>query len=185
MLTEISVQQFALIEHAKFELHAGMTVFSGETGAGKSMLLDAMAALFGRRANANWVRHGAKRAEVSAILQHSPALVQHLETWGIELEDDLILRRVINQDGRSRAYINGVHASASQLRDIGSCLLDFHGQHQHQQLLQADFQEKLLDMSINQTDLETCHAAWKTWQDSKKSLADLQKNIQQNKQQEH
>jgi len=185
MLTDISVQQFALIEQTQLELGSGMTVFSGETGAGKSILLDAMSALFGSRASANWVRHGAKRAEVSARLQHTPALIQLLETWDIEPEDELILRRIINQDGRSRAYINGIKASASQLRQIGELMLDFHGQHQHQKLLQADFQAAMLDTSINQDDLNQCQIHWQSWQDAQQAFNQLQQDIQRNQQQEH
>lgn len=185
MLTEISVHQFALIEHAQFELESGMTVFSGETGAGKSMLLDAFAALFGSRANANWVRHGAKRAEVSAILQTSPELRLCLKTWEMEHEEELILRRVINQDGRSRAYINGIHASASQLRHIGACILDFHGQHQHQQILQPDFQATLLDHALNPVDVAHCQECWAQWKSAQQSLQKLQQEIQHNQQQEH
>jgi len=172
MLISLTVKQFALIEHVHLELHAGMTVFTGETGAGKSMLVGALEAVFGARTSAEWVRHGAEKAEVTAIWEgddsHITAL---LEAADIDLEDELILRRVVTKEGRSRAYINGVPVALKTLRQIGDVCLDFHGQHEHQSLMQPAVQMHIINAALAQhapvnilSDMAVVFKRWKKLQ---------------------
>ncbi|MDQ6970735.1 MAG: DNA repair protein RecN [Mariprofundus sp.] len=165
MLISLTVKQFALIEYVHLELSAGMTVFTGETGAGKSMLVGALGAVFGARASVEWVRHGAEKAEVTALWQgENPGLSALLEANDIDVDDELILRRVVTQDGRSRAYINGVSVALKILRQVGDLCLDFHGQHEHQSLLQPEVQQQLIDSGLKRAvldDVAIAFAAWK------------------------
>ncbi len=183
MLTSLTVRQFALMQSVQLELDAGMTVFTGETGAGKSILIDALGAAFGARASAEWVRHGAERAEVIATWQgqagspvdekiNAVLKEQDIES-DIGPEDELILRRIIGKDGRSRAYLNGVPVSLKVLQTIGSLCLDLHGQHEHQALLQTEFQRQLIDSRISKTMLASVADAYRCWQAAKTQLANL------------
>ncbi len=150
MLTELVVRQFALIEHACLQLEEGTTVFSGETGAGKSILIDALGAAFGARASSDWVRFGAERAEVTAVLETpSVQVAAALAEQGIDTEDTLILRRVINADGRSRAYVNGTPVPLKVLQQIGLACLDLHGQHEHQALMSSGYQRQMVDARVS------------------------------------
>ncbi len=165
MLTTLIVRQFALMQDVQLELNAGMTVFTGETGAGKSILVDALGAVFGARASADWVRHGAERAEITATWSGEDArLNQLLQEQDIESEEELILRRIISKDGRSRAYINGVPVALKVLQQLGSICLDLHGQHEHQALLRHDFQRNLLDVGVQQQTLEHIRMIFVDWQ---------------------
>jgi len=171
MLTSLTVKQFALIEKAQLELGPGMTVFTGETGAGKSMLVDALGAAFGARASSEWVRHGAERAEVIAIWDGDDSRITGLlAEQDIELEDELIVRRVIGQDGRSRAYINGTPVALKVLQKLGQICLDLHGQHEHQILMQPGFQCALLDARISDEVREAVDEAFKQWRQVRGSL---------------
>jgi len=189
MLTSLNVRQFALMESVQLELDAGMTVFTGETGAGKSILIDALGAAFGTRASADWVRHGAEKAEVTAIWRmhvHPEADVRLgsvLEAQDIDPDDELILRRIIGKDGRSRAYVNGVTVPLKVLQDIGSSCLDLHGQHEHQALLQADFQRRLLDGGISKNILADVAEAYARWRAAAKKLASLRQDQGETEQQ--
>lgn len=175
MLTELHVREFALIDEARLEFQHGMTVFSGETGAGKSILVDALGVVFGARADREWVRHGADRSEITAVLEGVDGQLQPcLKLQGIELNGQLILRRVITADGRSRAYVNGSPVPARTLQDIGNHLLAQHGQHEHQILLKPEFQRRLLDERIDQTELAAVRNAFQCWRNEKQSLERLQ-----------
>ncbi len=175
MLTTLIVRQFALMEDVQLELGAGMTVFTGETGAGKSILVDALGAVFGTRASADWVRHGAERAEIIATWCGDDArLSQLLQEQDIESEEELILRRIISKDGRSRAYINGVPVALKVLQQLGGICLDLHGQHEHQALLHADFQCALLDVDLQQQSLEQTAAIFADWQETERRLQAMQ-----------
>ncbi|MDQ6987391.1 MAG: DNA repair protein RecN [Mariprofundaceae bacterium] len=173
MLSELHVRQFALIEDVQLDLASGMTVFSGETGAGKSMLVDALGAAFGARASSDWVRHGADKAEVIAMLEGmNDALQRLLNDNDLEADDaSLILRRVIRADGSSRAWVNGSPVAARLLQDIGHLLLDMHGQHEHQSLMRPEFQCQLLDARIAERLQKNTAVAWALW---KKENAALQ-----------
>jgi len=175
MLTTLMVRQFALMEDVQLELDAGMTVFTGETGAGKSILIDALGAVFGTRASADWVRHGAERAEIIATWHGDDSrLSQLLQEQDIESEEELILRRIISKDGRSRAYINGVPVALKVLQQLGSICLDLHGQHEHQALLHNAFQRNLLDAGLQQQSLEQIGAVFTDWQETQQRLQAMQ-----------
>jgi DNA repair protein RecN (Recombination protein N) len=175
MLTTLIVRQFALMEDVQLELDAGMTVFTGETGAGKSILVDALGAVFGTRASADWVRHGAERAVIIATWSGDDfRLSQLLQEQDIESEEELILRRIISKDGRSRAYINGVPVALKVLQKLGSICLDLHGQHEHQALLHNNFQRNLLDAKLQKQSLEQVQGAFNDWQEAQQRLQAMQ-----------
>jgi len=175
MLISITVKQFGLIEHVHLELNTGMTVFSGETGAGKSMLVDALGAAFGARASSDWVRHGADKAEVTLLWQgHDKRINALLEANDIDAADDeLIIRRIITRDGRSRAYLNGVPVTLKSLREIGNYCLDLHGQHEHQSLMQIAVQQQLLDARVSAAIMHDAGAAFEAWHQLKTRLLSL------------
>lgn len=155
MLTGISVRDFAIIDELELQLDAGMTVLTGETGAGKSILVDALGLLLGDRADAGSIRHGAERAEISAEfdLHRLREVRAWLESQDLADDDGCLLRRSLGRDGRSRSYINGRSATLSQMRTLGEQLVDIHGQHEHQSLLHAATQLSLLDDYAANADL--------------------------------
>ncbi len=169
MLLSLSISDFVLVERLTLDFAAGFSVLTGETGAGKSILLDAIALVLGERADAGVVREGAARAEVSAefALQTNAALAAWLSENDLAGEEDvLLLRRVVEASGRSRAFINGRPATAQQLKEAGDFLVDIHGQHAHYSLLKAAEQRRLLDAFGGSTDLaaETA-SAFRAWRD--------------------
>ncbi|TNC80534.1 MAG: DNA repair protein RecN [Oleiphilus sp.] len=147
MLTQLTVKNFAIAEHVDVVFQEGMSVLSGETGAGKSIILDALGLTLGDRADTTMVRHNCSKAEVSAVFQ--TAAHEEAELWLREhdLDDDgeCILRRVITSEGRSRAYINGQPCPLQALKTIGELLIDVHSQHEHQSLLNKDNHRHILD----------------------------------------
>jgi DNA repair protein RecN (Recombination protein N) len=147
MLMNLQVRDFAIVDRIDIEFEPGMTVLTGETGAGKSILVDALGLVLGDRGSAQLVRDGAKRAEFAAEFDVSalPAVSGWLEEQALELDGGCLLRRVVNADGRSRAFINGNAVPLSQLKSLGELLLDIHGQHFHQSLGRRDIQRDLLD----------------------------------------
>jgi len=147
MLMNLQVRDFAIVDKIDIEFEPGMTVLTGETGAGKSILVDALGLVLGERGNSQLVRDGAKRAEFAAEFDVAalPAVVAWLEEQALDLDDDCLLRRVINADGRSRAFVNGNSVPLSQLKAIGELQLDIHGQHFHQSLARREIQRDLLD----------------------------------------
>ena len=148
MLTHLQIRDFAIIDAVELELRAGLTVLTGETGAGKSIIVDALQLLAGGRAGAEAVRHGAERAEVAATFDLAQApreLKQWLEEQSVESGTELVMRRVVGSDGRSRAYLNGQSVPVQSLRDAGNILIDIHGQHEFQSLTRAPAQRELLD----------------------------------------
>ncbi|RDX36626.1 DNA repair protein RecN [Kangiella sp. HD9-110m-PIT-SAG07] len=147
MLSSIHIKDFAIIEQLDLDLQSGMTVVTGETGAGKSIMVDALSFALGTRADSAVVRNGAKRAEISAVFDISKLKPVHhwLEEQMLDDEEDCILRRVINHDGRSRAFINGQPVNLTQLSELGDFLVDIHGQHEHQSLFKPQTHLQLLD----------------------------------------
>ncbi|NDF04668.1 MAG: DNA repair protein RecN, partial [Betaproteobacteria bacterium] len=150
MLRTLLIRDFITVTSLELDLQPGFTVLTGETGAGKSILFDALGLLLGDRADSAMVRPGAARADISAEFTPSePQLTQlaeQLEQSGLEgVENTLILRRVVESGGRSRAWINGQMASLTQLKDLGEMLVNLHGQHAHQALLKPNAQVRLLD----------------------------------------
>jgi DNA repair protein RecN (Recombination protein N) len=148
MLTHLQIRDFAIIDAVELELRPGLTVLTGETGAGKSILVDALQLLAGGRAGAEVVRHGAERAEISATFDLTRApreLKQWLEEQSISADGELLVRRVVGADGRSRAYLNGQAVAVQLLREAGNILIDIHGQHEFQSLTRPSAQRELLD----------------------------------------
>jgi len=148
MLTYLHILDFAIIDALELDLGTGLTVLTGETGAGKSILVDALQLIAGGRAGAEVVRHGAQRAEVTATFELAQApreLKSWLEDQSITVETELSIRRVVAADGRSRAYLNGQSVTVQQLREAGNILLDIHGQHEFQTLTRSTGQRDLLD----------------------------------------
>jgi len=148
MLTSLQIRDFAIIDALEIEWRPGLTVLTGETGAGKSIVVDALQLLAGGRAGAEVVRHGAERAEVSAtfdIAQGPRELKRWLDEQSISCEGELAIRRVVGGDGRTRAYLNGQAAPVQLLREVGHILIDIHGQHEFQSLVRASAQRELLD----------------------------------------
>ena len=147
MLINMQVRDFAIVDRISVEFDPGMTVLTGETGAGKSILVDALGLVLGERGNAQLVRSGAKRAEFSAEFDISdlPFVRAWLDEQSLDEENECLLRRVINADGRSRAFINGNAVPVQQLKSVGELLVDIHGQHFHQSLARRPIQRDLLD----------------------------------------
>ena len=168
MLRTLSIRDFVIVDSLELEFHAGFTVLTGETGAGKSILIDALALALGERGDAGVVRAGCERADVSAEFDIEP--LPELALWlrAAELEGDpglILLRRVIDKNGRSRAFVNGRPATQSQLREAGEWLVDVHGQHAHQSLLKADAQRTLLDAHAGLAPLaDQVALAYRHWQ---------------------
>ena len=169
MLRTLTIRDFILVDQAELEFGAGFSVLSGETGAGKSILLDALALVLGGRGETIVIRNGADRAEIAAAFDLTAQPI--LRTWLADNDlagdgDECLLRRVIDTQGRSRAYVNGRQATLAQLREIGEVLVDLYGQHQHQSLLRLDAQRQLLDAFGGLSDLSRrVAAAWRTWRD--------------------
>lgn len=156
MLRRIQIHDFAIIENLELELNAGMTVITGETGAGKSIVIEALDVALGDRADSKIVRHGAERCEVIVEfdLTHIHAAQAWLTQADLARDEACIIRRVINaSDGRSRHYINGSLVNQQQLRELGRLLMHIHGQHQHQALIKRDEQRQLLDLYGGYADL--------------------------------
>jgi DNA repair protein RecN (Recombination protein N) len=148
MLTHLQIRDLAIVDAIELDLAGGLTVLTGETGAGKSIIVDALTLACGARATADQVRAGADKAEIAAtfdIRQAPAALRALLEEQSIAAEDELLVRRVINSDGRSRAYLNGQAVPVQQLKEIVGNLLDVHGQHEFQSLVRPASQRELLD----------------------------------------
>ncbi len=152
MLQNISLRDFVIVDQLELDFASGFTVLTGETGAGKSILLDALSLVLGERADTSQIREGSTRAEISALFRIDSEQVSHFNTWldsqGFPIEDDgqsLLLKRTIEGNGRSRAFINGSVATLAQLREAGDQLVDIHGQHAHQLLLKGGAQRELLD----------------------------------------
>jgi DNA repair protein RecN (Recombination protein N) len=147
MLLNLHIRDFAIVDNLEIDFSPGMSALTGETGAGKSILLDALGLLLGDRADAASVRHGQERAEISAgfDVSHCPPASDWLRDHDMDNREDCQLRRVISREGRSRAYINGSSVPVASLRELGEHLVDIHGQHEHQSLLRRDLQRSLLD----------------------------------------
>src|SRR5690606_15519253 len=164
MLRTLHIRDFVIVEQAEIHFGPGFTVFSGETGAGKSILIDALALALGERADAGVLREGAARADITAIFDAPDTLRAWLAERDLDAGDELALRRVVDAQGRSRGYINGMPSPLAQLRELGDSLVDIHGQHAHQSLMRADAQRDLLDTHGGHGELRHAVAqAWKDW----------------------
>lgn len=186
MLLEVSIKNFAIIEQVSLNFEKGMTILSGETGAGKSIIIDAMNLMLGARATTDVIRHGAAKAEIEGLFsfENSRAVEQILTEQGIELADELIIRREILQNGRSVSRVNGQMVNLSVLKQIGQHLVDIHGQHDQEELMKAQHHIRLLD-SFGEDEFWALKDRYQTTFDAYRSLRkrvlEKQKNEQEHK----
>mgnify|MGYP003614740941 FL=1 len=181
MLQEISIKNFAIIDTIAMQFDQGMTILTGETGAGKSIIIDAMNLLLGSRAQTAFVRHGADKAELEGLFfyKDSPEIAQHLSTLGLESTGELILRREIFANGRSSCRINGMMTPLSSLQAIGRLLVDIHGQHDHQELMNSAHHLAMLDEFGDKAFLKTKDAyktAFSEYKTLRQKLVTVKKN---------
>lgn len=176
MLVHLSIHNYAIVEHLDLELDRGMSVITGETGAGKSIMLDALGLTLGDRADSGVVRPGADKADILATFDISdiPEARDWLQERDLENEGPCILRRVITAEGRSRAYINGTPCPQGDLKALGELLIDIHSQHEHQSLLKTDTHRRLLDEYASATDLaRQVQLAAQRWRQTRQELERL------------
>ncbi len=170
-LKRLALRDFVIVRELELELAEGFSVLTGETGAGKSILVDALQLVLGARAEASVVREGAARTEISAEFDLPPALVPWLQEAGFDGGDTLLLRRTVDSQGKSRAWINGSAATATQLREMGDHLVDIHGQHAWQSLTRPASVRTLLDGYAGIT-TDRLQQLWTGWRGAQKMLAD-------------
>ncbi len=178
MLTHLQIRNFALVESLELSFEQGMSVLSGETGAGKSILLGALGLTLGDRADSGVVRHGSERAEIAATFSTDslPAVTTWLQEHELDMDGECILRRTINAEGRSRAFINGQPAPLQMLRELGEQLVDIHGQHAHQSLLKREVQRQQLDDYANHAPLlKQTATSFQQWQQLQQEFEVLQR----------
>lgn len=185
MLLEISIKNFAIIEEVNLAFDKGMTVLTGETGAGKSIIIDAMNLLLGARATTDVIRHGKPKAEMEGLFTvEAGPLTAFLADQGIEVGDDLIIRREVLANGRSVSRINGQLVNLSVLREVGQYLVDIHGQHDQEELMKAQHHIQLLD-SFGEAEFWSLKADYQATFDNyrrlRKQVLEKQKNEQEHK----
>ena len=173
-LTHITLRDFVIVHALELDMTGGFTVLTGETGAGKSILIDALQLALGARADAGVVREGASRCDICAEFDASPAARHWLQEAGFDADSSLLLRRTIDNAGKSRAFINGSPATATQLRELGDLLLDIHGQHAWQSLTRPEAVRQLLD-GYAQADTRPVRSAWQTWREARQALEDARR----------
>ena len=169
-LKSVSLRDFVIVHSLDLDLESGFTVLTGETGAGKSILIDALQLALGARADAGVVREGAQRCEISVEFDSPPVLKGWLEQAGFQENEVLLLRRTVDAQGKSRAWINGSAATATQLREIADKLVDIHGQHAWQSLTRPDAVRGLLD-SYGAVADQALSQLWQDWRASQKALS--------------
>lgn len=179
MLVHISVQNYAIVDHLDLELHEGMSVITGETGAGKSIMLDALSLTLGARTDSSVIRPGADKADIlsSFDISRIPEAQHWLQERDLETSTQCILRRVITREGRSRAYINGTPCPLADLKALGELLIDIHSQHEHQSLLKTDTHRRLLDEFAGATEqARAVQSIAQRWRHTQQQLAQLSAN---------
>ena len=186
MLLEISIKNFAIIESISLNFEQGMTVLTGETGAGKSIIIDAMNMMLGARATTEVIRHGAPKAEIEGLfsIESNRALEEIFDEQGLELSDEIIIRREILQNGRSISRVNGQMVNLSVLRTIGQQLVDIHGQHDQEELMRPHRHIQMLD-EFGDTSFfelkEAYQASFDNYRRMRKQVLDIKKNQQEHK----
>ena len=186
MLLEISIKNFAIIEAISLNFEKGMTVLTGETGAGKSIIIDAMNMMLGARATTDVIRHGAPKAEIEGLfsIENSLPLQEIFDEQGIELGDEIIIRREILQNGRSVSRVNGQMVNLSVLRSIGQYLVDIHGQHDQEELMRPQLHIQMLD-GFGDADFLELKQAYQTnfdaYRKMRKQLLEIKKNQEEHK----
>lgn len=179
MLLHISVQNYAIVDHLDLELHEGMSVITGETGAGKSIMLDALSLTLGARTDSSVIRPGADKADILSSFDVSfiPEAQAWLKERDLNNEQQCILRRVITREGRSRAYINGTPCPLADLKALGELLIDIHSQHEHQSLLKTDTHRRLLDEFADATEhSRAVQSIAQRWRHTQQQLEQLSAN---------
>lgn len=179
MLLNLSIQNLAIVEQLDLDFASGLTTLTGETGAGKSIVIDSLGLVLGDRAGAEFVRHGTKKAEISALFDCSKAAAA--QAWLDENEligdeaNECLLRRVVSAEGRSKAWINGSSVGLQQLRELGEHLAEIHGQHEHQSLLKREAQLQLLDdYGQLHNSVKKVQKAYQAWAETEQKLKQLQ-----------
>ena len=186
MLTQLTINNFAIVRQLEIELAKGMSVITGETGAGKSIAIDALGLCLGQRIETSMVREGQERAEICATFFIEPTNPAYQWLQEQELQDpdnpsDCILRRVINADGRSKAFINSTPVSASQLKEIGQYLIHINGQHASQLLLKNDYQLQLVDTFAHRNDLLVqMREDYRAWKNLQTQVKNFQQKVAEN-----
>ena len=186
MLTQLTINNFAIVRQLNIELLQGMSVITGETGAGKSIAIDALSVCLGQRTEASMLREGQERADICATFhlnQNNPAFqfLQENELQDPDNPEDCILRRIINHDGRSKAFINGIPVSAAQLKEIGQHLIQINGQHASQRLLKNDYQLQLVDNFCQHTALlQQMSLDYQTWRNLQHQVKTFQQKCAEN-----
>ena len=176
MLTNLVIKDFTIIGYLDINLHPGMTVLTGETGAGKSIIIDTLEIALGARIDNKIIKQGSDRCEITASfdIQNNPAAKQWLQNQELDNNDECIIRRTINSDGRSRGSINAIPCPQQLTRELGSLLVNIHGQHEHQALLKRDYQRDLLDSFANHKRLcDTVKNIYLDWQKTNSKLNEL------------
>lgn len=186
MLLEITIKNFAIIEEISLNFENGMTVLTGETGAGKSIIIDAMNLMLGARASSEVVRHSASKAEIQGFfsIEQNPSLVSILEDNGIPVEDELIIRREIFQNGRSVSRINGQMVNLTTLKAVGHFLVDIHGQHDQEELMKPALHITMLDAFGDKEFFQTkkeYQVYFDRYRELRKAVLEKQKNEQEHK----
>ncbi|MCH8502516.1 MAG: DNA repair protein RecN [Aliidiomarina sp.] len=168
MLTHLHIRQFAIVDELTIDFQSGMTAITGETGAGKSIALDALSLCLGARAESGMVRNGSDKAEITACFQIQG--LPHVQAWldehelGIDVDEECIVRRVITSEGRSKGFINGAPVPMNLLKDLGSHLVSIHGQHDHHLLMKPEYQLQLLDQYAGHASLlNSTSTAYREW----------------------
>lgn len=186
MLTQLTINNFAIVRSLDIEFHTGMSVITGETGAGKSIAIDALGVCLGQRTENTMLREGQERADICAtfqLAQSSPALMwlQQQDLQDLDSPQQCLLRRIINQDGRSKAFINGIPVAASQLKELGQYLIHINGQHASQRLLKSDEQLRLLDNFCTHTHLlNQMQERYQTWRSKQQEIQQYQQKLAEN-----
>ncbi|WP_448757364.1 DNA repair protein RecN [Aggregatibacter sp.] len=186
MLTQLTINNFAIVRQLNIELLQGMSVITGETGAGKSIAIDALSVCLGQRTEASMLREGQERADICATFHlnsNNPAFqfLQENELQDSDNPEDCILRRIINHDGRSKAFINGIPVSAAQLKEIGQYLIQINGQHASQRLLKNDYQLQLVDNFCQHTALlQQMSLDYQTWRNLQHQVKTFQQKCAEN-----
>jgi DNA repair protein RecN (Recombination protein N) len=182
MLRSLGIRDFVIVDRLDLEFEPGFTALTGETGAGKSILIDALSLVLGERSDTGLVREGASRAEISAefAIDKLPGVEQWLDSNDLADEPGVcLLRRVLEAGGRSRVYVNGRPSTLAQVKELGERLVDIHGQHEHQSLVRSASQRELLDAFGGVLALtREVEQAWREWQELKRRRLEWEKNAE-------
>ena len=182
MLLRINIRNIVLIEQCEIDFSQGLCVLTGETGAGKSILLDSLGLILGMRGDSRLIRHGKEQAEVSAVfeIKDNQNVQNLLSELAIEAEDEIIIRRIINQDGKGKAFINDVGVSINALKAIGDNLIEIHGQHDGRGLMDSSTHRQILDLHGELQEIcGDVEQNYKIWQKAESDLQEMQKAIEQ------